>query len=173
MTTLPFSRPFRVGDLSGAGTTVTLTATPSERQALAAEAGLVAIDALEAELTLRPTRHGFTISGSLEATVVQTCVVTLDPFPAEVRESIDVRFVPASAAAEAGEEAIDPSAEDPPDVYEGDTVDLGALVAEYLVLGLDPYPRKPGAVFAPGPDDTPETQPPSPFAVLGKLKDRR
>ena len=28
-------------------------------------------------------------------------------------------------------------------------VDLGALATEFLILGLDPYPRKPGAVFEP------------------------
>ena len=28
-------------------------------------------------------------------------------------------------------------------------VDLGAIATEFLILGLDPYPRKPGAVFEP------------------------
>ena len=26
-------------------------------------------------------------------------------------------------------------------------IDLGALAAEFLALGLDPYPRKPGVAF--------------------------
>ena len=26
-------------------------------------------------------------------------------------------------------------------------VDLGAVATEFLLLGIDPYPRKPGAVF--------------------------
>ena len=29
----------------------------------------------------------------------------------------------------------------------GDVVDLGALATEFLILGLDPYPRKAGATF--------------------------
>jgi hypothetical protein len=29
------------------------------------------------------------------------------------------------------------------------TVDLGALATEFLILGIDPYPRKAGAVFEP------------------------
>jgi hypothetical protein len=49
-------------------------------------------------------------------------------------------------------------------------VDLGALATEFLLLGLDPYPRKPGAVFEPPRDNRPE---PGPFAGLaGLIKDR-
>jgi hypothetical protein len=47
-------------------------------------------------------------------------------------------------------------------------VDLGALATEFLLLGIDPYPRKPGVAFAP-PADTPG---PSghPFEALAALK---
>ena len=40
-------------------------------------------------------------------------------------------------------------AEDPPEPIVNGAIDLGALAAEFLMLGLDPYPRKPGAVFEP------------------------
>ncbi|MND03201.1 hypothetical protein D3C83_229160 [compost metagenome] len=50
----------------------------------------------------------------------------------------------------------------------GGTVDLGALAAEFLVLGIDPYPRKPGASFeAPATADDPAAHP---FATLAALK---
>ena len=29
------------------------------------------------------------------------------------------------------------------------SVDLGAIATEFLILGIDPYPRKAGAEFAP------------------------
>ena len=50
------------------------------------------------------------------------------------------------------------------------TVDLGALATEFLLLGIDPYPRKPGAVFEP-----PSTGDPgeSPFAALAGLRTGR
>ena len=35
----------------------------------------------------------------------------------------------------------------PDEIMDGQ-IDLGALAAEFLVLGLDPYPRKPGADFS-------------------------
>jgi hypothetical protein len=46
-------------------------------------------------------------------------------------------------------------------------VDLGALATEFLILGLDPYPRKAGAVFQPPARAQPDE---SPFAALAKLK---
>jgi len=47
-------------------------------------------------------------------------------------------------------------------------VDLGALAIEFLVLGIDPYPRKAGAQFeAPAEANDPTDHP---FAVLGVLK---
>jgi len=49
----------------------------------------------------------------------------------------------------------------------GGAVDLGALATEFLILGLDPYPRQPGAVFRPPADARPDE---GPFAALAKLK---
>ena len=47
------------------------------------------------------------------------------------------------------------------------TIDLGAIATEFLILGIDPYPRKPGIVF-----DAPRTGEASghPFAALAALK---
>ena len=59
--------------------------------------------------------------------------------------------------------------EDEPDPIIEGKIDLGALAAEFFALGLDPYPRKPGASFElnakPEPAD-------SPFAVLAKRAKR-
>ncbi len=41
--------------------------------------------------------------------------------------------------------------------------DIGAVATEFLLLGIDPYPRKAGAVFAPPVEDRAAD---SPFAVL-------
>jgi hypothetical protein len=107
--------------------------------------------------------------------VEQTCVVTLEPMTSDVRESIDLVFVPAEADVEQLPEpdqipdAIDPDAPDGPELLVNGTVDLGAVATEFLLLGIDPYPRKPDAVFdapkVPGEDPAA-----NPFAVLAKLK---
>ena len=46
-------------------------------------------------------------------------------------------------------------------------IDLGVLAAEFLALGLDPYPRKPGADFAAPAEADISTD--SPFAALRQL----
>ena len=61
----------------------------------------------------------------------------------------------------------DLEAEDPPDPLVGDHIDLGAVAREFVALGLDPYPRKPGVVFA-YEEDAPGEE--SPFARLAALK---
>ena len=57
--------------------------------------------------------------------------------------------------------------EDPPDLIVDGRIDLGALAAEFLALGLDPYPRKPGAAFEPGEEEAGRD---SPFAALARLR---
>ena len=68
----------------------------------------------------------------------------------------------------AGEESGVPAAsrDDTEPLIDG-KIDLGAIATEFLIVGLDPYPRKPGAVFQPPVDATPDE---GPFAALGALK---
>ncbi len=72
---------------------------------------------------------------------------------------MEVDFAASAAAAAQGE--------DPPDEIVGGTVDLGALTAEFLALGLDPHPRKPGVDFS---FEAADDRALSPFAVLEKLR---
>lgn len=62
---------------------------------------------------------------------------------------------------------LDLSAADAPEPLIGGGVDLGEIATEFLILGLDPYPRKPDAIFqlAPAGDDSA-----NPFAALAALK---
>jgi hypothetical protein len=65
---------------------------------------------------------------------------------------------------------IEVPAEDEPEVLVNETVDLGAIATEFLVLGVDPYPRKPDAIFeAPAAGDSSAR----PFAALAALKDKK
>ena len=94
--------------------------------------------------------------GRVRAEVRQTCVVTLEEFDTVIEEPISVRFAPPEAKEGSdhgrrekflsADEAMDLEA-DQPDPIVGGHIDLGALAAEFLTLGLDPHPRKPGASF--------------------------
>jgi uncharacterized metal-binding protein YceD (DUF177 family) len=169
ITDAPFSRIHAVSDVPGAGSTVKLTATPDERAALAAVLKLPEIKRLEATLVLKPWgREGLSVTGELSADVVQVCVVTLEPFEAEVHEEIETRYASDEAPREEGGEHE--ANLDAPDPLVNGSADLGALVAEHLALGLDPYPRKPGideaASSDPG-ESGPSTH--RPFAGLDQL----
>jgi hypothetical protein len=101
--------------------------------------------------------------------VRQTCVVTLEPLVNEIREPIDLTFVPGDAASTPAREE-DLGAHEPPERLIDGGVDLGAIAAEFLILGIDPYPRREGAVFtAPEKSDDAADHP---FAALAELKKR-
>jgi uncharacterized protein len=164
----PLSRPIIVADVPGAGMERTVEANEIERLALAADLDIPAVKSLVAHFRLFPwKRGGLRIKGTLEATVVQTCVLTLDPLQQSVREEIDLRLLPENEVpAKTPEIEIDATAEDPPEPIVGGVVDLGTIAAEHLALGLDPYPRTPGIAFE-GDGEGDEI---SPFAALAALK---
>jgi uncharacterized metal-binding protein YceD (DUF177 family) len=164
--------PVRTEDVPPEGTRVHLSADDQTRKAIATLAGLRALPRLEA--TFEVTAHnrgGLRVTGDVSATVGQTCVVTLEPVENEIRETVDLVFVPGAVTLGSSEvEDIVPGAEELPESLVDGTVDLGALAIEFLILGIDPYPRKPGAVF----EDVSVGEAPShPFAALAKLKEKR
>lgn len=172
MTSGPFSFSVVVRDIPAEGRRFAIEADESERQALAASLGIPDITALKAELELRHVGGtAISVRGLLEAQVVQTDVVTLDPIAQEVREEVDVTLMPAGNAprSKATELLVDVEEADGPDLYHNGRIDLGVITAEHLALGLDPYPRAPDAAFAGYIEDDPAATP-SPFAALAGLK---
>jgi uncharacterized metal-binding protein YceD (DUF177 family) len=164
----PFSRPVAVHQLPSEGLEVEVEATPEECAAIAKDFKLPAVHALAGSYRLQGSPERVRVTGRVRARITQVCVVTLDPFESEVDEEVEVEF---AAPAEVGQahdaEALDADAPDP--LVNG-IVDLGALTAEFLALGLDPYPRKPGVAFDFEPEDRDEA---SPFAALGRLAGRK
>jgi uncharacterized metal-binding protein YceD (DUF177 family) len=118
----------------------------------------------------RRGHDGLHVTGKVSATVRQTCVVTLEPLENEIEEAVDVTFVPDHERSGEPIREDELGAHDPPEALVGGTVDLGIVTTEFLILGIDPYPRKSGVVFTP-----PESEDPAdhPFAALAALKDRR
>jgi Large ribosomal RNA subunit accumulation protein YceD len=147
---MPWSVPVAVADVPEIGSHLELVADSGVRVAVAELAGLAALPRLGASFDLAPYgRDGLRVIGRVSATVGQTCVVTLEPMENEIEELIDLVFVPqpgASPDVPSGTE-IDIGADPGPECLVGGVVDLGALATEFLLLGIDPYPRKPGAVF--------------------------
>jgi uncharacterized metal-binding protein YceD (DUF177 family) len=160
----------RLHELGRGSVSVRLEPDADERAAIAKELGLVSLPALTARLTVKGWMDGAEITGRFDAVVEQVCAVSLDNFETPLAGEVDVRVVPAGSPQApqptGGEVDYDPDAPDPPDVLQGETIDLAAYVVEHLALEIDPFARKPGVEF----DYTPEPEPESPFAVLRKLK---
>jgi uncharacterized metal-binding protein YceD (DUF177 family) len=168
-----YSFPIDITQLPSKGRVYDLSANPDERARVAERLGVSELTKLDAKITLVPAAGGLiTVNGTLQAQVVQQCVVSLEPVAATIDENFDLAFS-RGAPERKGEPELDLSAEDDaPDALVGDELDLGELVVEQLALLIDPYPRAPGAVFKnPGPDGEDAEKPAvSPFAVLAKLK---
>lgn len=171
-----FSRPVRIDTLGPGARKVAIDAQEEERIALAKRFGLVSIGRLSAEASL--TRTGETVSadGRLFAEVVQSCVASGEPVPAEVAEAFRIEFRPPPAATAPDEEVELGESELDVVFYEGSSVDLGEAVAETLSLALEPFPRSPAAEAAlreAGVKTEEEArEDSSPFAALKALKDK-
>jgi len=177
---VPWHVPVALEDIAETGQHFDLVADADVRSAVARVAGLRDLPRLEANFDV--TRHGVSglhVTGRVSATVGQNCVVTLEPLANEIDEDIDLLFAspPPPVARKAGNNDVseEPIAKpkrswNEPEPLLGGVVDLGALATEFLILGLDPYPRKPGAVFQPPQDVKPD---PGPFAALAGLTKAR
>ena len=147
-----------------------LEPSADQRKAIAKQLGLVSLEALSAEVYLTSWLDGAEVSGLLRARVVQTCSATADDFETPIDARFDLKVLPANSQnapqEEFGDLGADPDGDDPPDVLEGEKIDVSGYVIEHLALELDPFPRKPGAVFVQPPEPTEL----SPFAALKSLK---
>jgi len=172
----PWHVPVAREDVAETGQHFDLMADREIRAAVASLVGLRDLPRLEARFHVtRAGDGGLHVCGHVSATVGQNCVVTLEPLTNEVEEDVDLVFAPPPPEPERVE-ADEADSEDAaprrtrnwnePEPLLGGVVDLGALATEFLILGLDPYPRKPGAVFEAPQDVKPEA---GPFAALAKL----
>ncbi|KKX34320.1 DUF177 domain-containing protein [Rhizobium sp. LC145] len=175
----PFSYSVKVGHISANPVSVHVEANERELEGLAKLWQVVSVKSLKADLqVVRWKKDGIRIKGRVEADIVQSCVVTLEPVEARLDEHFEQIFVPEDSklarivTGETAEMLIDPDGPDLPETFSGDTIDAGAVVAEFAALAIDPYPRKSDVEFSPHleGDAGETTKRPSPFAVLKDWK---
>ncbi|MCJ2035190.1 YceD family protein [Methylobacterium sp. J-068] len=157
----PLSRIVSVDRLRRSDGNLTVTASPEECAALARAFAVPGIRDLVGTFETSGPPSAFRVRGSVKALVTQVCTVSLDPFEGPVSEPVDLLFTDTDPLA--GTDAEDA---DVPDPIVNGRIDFGTITAEFLALGLDPYPRKPGITFEPHLEDTDEP----PLAALSALK---
>jgi len=174
----PWSVPVTVAQIPDTGLHSEFEADRDEREAMAEVAGLRNVLSASASLDLMLKRGDRVhVTGRVRARIGQTCVVTLDPIESEIDEDVDLMFAPEAEVrqpadlVEEGRDSEDAEVvPERPEAIVNGVIDLGRLATDALFLGIDPYPRKPGAVFeaqvvAPDPED-------HPFAALKALQDK-
>jgi uncharacterized metal-binding protein YceD (DUF177 family) len=154
--------PVSAAEVPETGFHVELEAEVGTRADLAKLAGLRTLPRLTATFDVARRGAGLRVAGHVSATVGQTCVVTLEPLENAVEEDVDLVFADEAAVAPSGEDG-----ERETEALVDGQIDLGAVASEFLILGIDPYPRKPGAEFAAAEVDAGGAHP---FAALAALK---
>ena len=134
-----FSRIARAHEIGTVPRREAITASAAERTAVAVRFDLLALDHLDATLTVVRDAAGIRVTGRISAAGTQACVVSAEPVVFALDEPVDLRF--SDAATPEGDE-IELGAPDL-DVLplDGDILDLGEAVTQSLGLALDPYPR--------------------------------
>jgi len=143
------------------------------------------IEDFSATLHVFNEKKGVGVTGNLQATIIQPCVITLEPVTQKIKLQLQRNFVPAPKVQVSkvqvpkkapedvsigAETNFDLESADMPDEYEGHELDLAPFLFEVLGLEIQLYPRAPGAKMdeKQAGDDPKEL---SPFSVLKNLSE--
>ena len=152
-----------------------IEATVAECAALAKRLDLRSLSGLKGKISMFRVLEDnvIRIEGDIEADVVQSCVVSLQDVPSKVKVHFNTCFTEEGKEIDEDDEISVSLEEGFPDVMVGGMIDLGELVAQYLSLELDPYPRAPGVSLAEQTVESAEDIKNRPFHVLKGLKSEK
>jgi hypothetical protein len=143
--TSAFSFPVRVGHVSINPVTVRIAADSRDLERLRQQWDVLEVRSFDAEIAItRWKRDGVRLKGHVGVSIVQNCVVTLDPVEQRIDEDFETVFLPENSRLASrivdgnGELFLDPEGPDLPDTFSGDSIDVGAVAAEFAALAIDP-----------------------------------
>jgi uncharacterized metal-binding protein YceD (DUF177 family) len=151
------------------GERIDLVADETERAAIAKRLGLMSIDRLDAHVVLERNGGEVRATGRIKAALTQSCVASGETLPARVDEAFELRFVPEPSGKPDDDVELDPKELDVV-FHDGAGIELGAAIADSLMLSLDPYPRGPNADAALQAAGVLSEEQAGPFAALAKWK---
>lgn len=172
-----YKHVLRISDLStNVDTQFELVPTEADCNAIALDLGLPALRKLRFKGTLSARgKTDWQLKAQLGATVVQDCVVTLEPVTTRIEEAVSRRWVRDLPELEMGDEVEMPEDETLEPL--GAEIDLGEVMTESLALALPLFPRIDGAELdqqnfaAPGVAPM-RDEDAKPFAGLSALRDK-
>lgn len=182
---------FDVNKMDGDKEEICIEADEDQRADLAKRLGVVSVKDAFADLSVTYLKSNATyhVEGDIEATVIQECIVTLEPIETAISESIEgwyadkqsaVSFAAAKREREGarsqGEVEILTEEDDPEPLLNGH-IDLGELATQHISLAIPLYPQKEGAEYAESAgefsldDESPLRK--NPFEALKDWKEKR
>jgi hypothetical protein len=172
----PIERIYDLNRLSEAGYETEIVPSTEQLRDLAEWAGVAEIGSFRGRISLRRLSSSrFAYEASLEASITQTCTVTLEPVSSKIAMDFarSLHLVPQARKVVDFSGELSPAAGDGavPEEIESPRFDLAAPLLEEFLLAIDPYPRAPGVAFEPPANEA--EKPENPFAVLKSLKTER
>ncbi|MCB1562140.1 MAG: DUF177 domain-containing protein [Alphaproteobacteria bacterium] len=183
-----WSFPVNVAEINGR-LALDIAPDEAERAALAKRFDLLSLEVLAAQIVL--TREAgqmrVRVQGRFQASLLQACVVTLEPVEDRIEESFEAWFADQEQAVTLAKAKHDrlvkkgrsevpllDEQDDPEPIIDG-KIDLGELVAQFLSLSINPFPHAPGVELpAEGEEENPVRmsagETPNPFAALKDWK---
>ena len=167
-----FSHIVKLSEIGSKPRTGKLAAGEEERRALALRFDIPKISSLCATYKLAAGERGIAFTGLLTSDLHQSCAITGEAIPVQVRDKFDILFIPKADPSEL-EEEIELTEEECDLVeYEKSQIDLGEALAQTLYLSLDPYLRGPNADEAARKKGLKSEESAGPFGALAALKDK-
>lgn len=172
MDTPEFSYIVKLSEIGAKPRTGTLAASKEERVALALRFDLPKISSMTATYKLVAGARGIAFTGLLTSDLHQSCAVTGEAIPVQVRDKFDILFIPTADPSELEEEIELTEEECDLIEYDRAQIDLGEAIAQTLYLSLDPYLRGPNADEAARKKGLKSEEEAGPFGALAALKDK-
>lgn len=150
-----------------------IRATAEECKVLAQRFDILEVQDLNAYLTIRPgsTRDLIKIEGEIMAHVVQSCCVTLAPVKETVQDTFSDTLT-TNPELLVPEEETDSDTDQPVELIRGDQIDIGEVIAQWLGLALNPYPRSDAPLYEHIEEVNALKGVHTPFDVLNGLKEK-
>jgi uncharacterized metal-binding protein YceD (DUF177 family) len=170
-----FSCIVKLDEIGAGSAQYKIAADVQARLGLMVRFDLLALDMLEADISLTKSGTAVHATGHMRAQIAQVCIASGDPMPATINAPLDIIFTPEPDADTDTEVELENTDYDMM-FHNGKAVDIGEAVAQTLWLSLDPYPRSPEAaktLKAAGVKSEEEAVvESSPFSALSALKDK-
>ena len=170
----------KASEIDGNASSYAIEATETEKQTLVERFNIVSLSAFSASVSVRSKEDmdAILLEGHIDADLEQACTITLKPVAESISEDFSLLLVSPEMANNMDEDEayLDVDAPDY-DALEGDTVEIGELVAQTLAISMSQYPRAEGVELnvSAGANvsvNEAELEKPNPFAALSKLKDQ-